>query len=413
MERMATRLGTCLIAALLAACGGSKTLPAGPSSGLTSDSHVRAPGGVTPTNVEYKTIFRFKGPDGWAPTGSLTYVNGMLYGTTYKGGFGPHGGTVFKIATDGTGHVRVHAFTHQNNGPSEPFSGLLNVNGTLYGTTRLGNGQYGAVYSIALSGPPYGFVYGFGGNNGKVPFAEPTYTDGKLYGTTSAGESNDCGGIFEMTPTGKQPKTVGFKCTNGKEPWGQLLYHDGDFFGTTRLGGTHGMGTIFVYSSGSILHFSFSGKDGEFPSGALIAVDDMLYGTTQSGGEYGQGTLFRITPFPLKNPTILHHFNGSDGKSLFAGVIDVKGTLYGTTFEGGKYNRGTLFKIKTDGTGFTVLHDFGDKPGDGGNPIASLIDVNGTLYGTTVAGGDGESTCLKSPFGDHTGCGTIFSVSGI
>jgi uncharacterized repeat protein (TIGR03803 family) len=72
-------------------------------------------------------------------------------------------------------------------------------------------------------------------------------------------------------------------------------------------------------------------------------------------------------------------------------LINVKGTLYGTTFYGGKYicrgNHlcGTVFMVTTSGKE-TVLHSFGGS-GDGTNPYARLLNVNGTLYGTAFYGG--------------------------
>jgi uncharacterized repeat protein (TIGR03803 family) len=43
-----------------------------------------------------------------------------------------------------------------------------------------------------------------------------------------------------------------------------------------------------------------------------------------------------------------------------------------------------------------VLHNFGSR-GDGAYPGAALLDVNGTLYGTTVNGGTNDG-------------GTVFSI---
>jgi uncharacterized repeat protein (TIGR03803 family) len=63
------------------------------------------------------------------------------------------------------------------------------------------------------------------------------------------------------------------------------------------------------------------------------------------------------------------------------GQIVVNRTLYGTTATGGGYNAGTLYSIDPSTHAETVLHDFG--PRDGSFPTAGLVDVNGTLYGTT------------------------------
>jgi uncharacterized repeat protein (TIGR03803 family) len=100
--------------------------------------------------------------------------------------------------------------------------------------------------------------------------------------------------------------------------------------------------------------------------------------------------------------SVLYSFKAPpDGKSPVAGLIDVKGTLYGTTSAGGAYGDGTLFSITAGGTE-KVLHTFGNAcPSactDGSEPFAGLIDVKGMLYGTTSAGG-------------VNGYGTVFSIT--
>jgi uncharacterized repeat protein (TIGR03803 family) len=84
---------------------------------------------------------------------------------------------------------------------------------------------------------------------------------------------------------------------------------------------------------------------------------------------------------------VLYRFAGSpDGSSPSAGLINVNGTLYGTTYSGGAYNdNGTVFSVSRSGKE-KVLYSF--RPGtDGARPLAGLLDVNGTLYGTTYEGG--------------------------
>ncbi len=130
----------------------------------------------------------------------------------------------------------------------------------------------------------------------------------------------------------------------------------------------------------------------------------MLYGTTYSGGgngcfKPGCGTVFKITTSGAEN--VVYRFaGGSDGDDPLASVTNVNGVLYGTTSGGGANNAGTVYKITTLGNE-TVLHSFGSVS-DGEAPYAALIDVNGVLYGTTDLGGSGCS----SP-----GCGTVFTIT--
>jgi uncharacterized repeat protein (TIGR03803 family) len=101
----------------------------------------------------------------------------------------------------------------------------------------------------------------------------------------------------------------------------------------------------------------------------------------------------------------------SDGYFLVASVIDVNGTLYGTTLVGGgngcdSYGCGTVFALDPSSGALTVLHTFAGQSGDGATPAGGLINVNGTLYGTTEEGG-GNNYCPNS---SYDGCGTVFSI---
>src|SRR5262249_14343743 len=90
---------------------------------------------------------------------------------------------------------------------------------------------------------------------------------------------------------------------------------------------------------------------------------------------------------------ILHHFLGSgvDGAGPNAALIQGSdGTLYGTTYLGGTNNFGTVFKLNIDGTGYSLMHNFGQTSGDGQGPLGALVEASdGALYGTTYSGGPG------------------------
>ena len=152
-------------------------------------------------------------------------------------------------------------------------------------------------------------------------------------------------------------------------------------------------------------------NDGRDPhAGPLVKVKGTLYGTTVYGGGpchdrcFG-GTVFAITT--SGSETVLHSFearSGGDGKNPRAGLIDGAGTLYGTTVHGGSASCycGTVFKVTLSGAE-TVLHSFTGNP-DGFGPDAGLLDVNGTLYGTTINGGaNGDGTVFAiAPSGKET-----------
>jgi uncharacterized repeat protein (TIGR03803 family) len=97
---------------------------------------------------------------------------------------------------------------------------------------------------------------------------------------------------------------------------------------------------------------------------------------------------------------VIYSFQGApDAANPSASLINVDGTFYGTTEGGG--SAGTVYSISPSG-GEHVVYSF--KGGsDGASPRASLIDLDGVLYGTTTWGGN--RGCLGG------GCGTVFAVN--
>lgn len=134
-------------------------------------------------------------------------------------------------------------------------------------------------------------------------------------------------------------------------------------------------------------------------SGLVLAGDGRLYGTTWGGGSRAGGTVFGINPNGSGYARLRSFGNGTDGSSIFAGLVQaVDGMLYGTTYYGGISNAGTVFRIGTDGSGYQILRHFTDTP-DASHPRAGLIQGrDGWLYGTTLYGG-------------ITNQGTVFKIS--
>lgn len=73
------------------------------------------------------------------------------------------------------------------------------------------------------------------------------------------------------------------------------------------------------------------------------------------------------------------------GKEPLGGLITDGTYLYGMTQWGGANNKGTIFKIKTDGTDYSLLYSFDNANGE--RPDGDLVLINNFLYGTTVEGG--------------------------
>jgi uncharacterized repeat protein (TIGR03803 family) len=117
-----------------------------------------------------------------------------------------------------------------------------------------------------------------------------------------------------------------------------------------------------------------------WPLATLINVDGTLYGTTTGGEPSGGGTVFKVSTGGTEKA--LHTFeSAADGAVPIAGLIDVDGTLHGTTRAGGANGRGAVFSVSLAGVEHVLYGDFGGG-GRGANPDGTLVEVNGKLYGT-------------------------------
>jgi uncharacterized repeat protein (TIGR03803 family) len=367
------------------------------------------------------------GNDGAGPIAGLINVNGTLYGTTYGGG---RGGTVFSITPSGVETV-LHHFECASDG-CFPYGGLTDLRGTLYGTTSTGgaNGDTaGTVFSITPRGVTTG-LYSFQPNStdGGSPYAGLTKLNSTLYGTTSGGGN---GTVFSISPGGGETVLYSFSGGNdGGLPWADLLNDRGTLYGTTKFRGANSNGTVFsITPPGGVLTplYSFQGgSDGANPQARLMELNGRLYGTTAFGGDVkkcpggtrpptppGCGTVFELIPPAVVGGAVtervIYRFKGggsdNDGDQPLAGLTNVNGALYGTTSAGGGsgcfgHGCGTVFKLTPPVVARSpwteeVIHSF-QGGGDGATPMARLINVNGTLYGTTAGtGADGNGTVFS------------------
>jgi len=227
---------------------------------------------------------------------------------------------------------------------------------------------------------------------------------GNLYGTTFYGGTgtgcdiyfDGCGTVFQIDPSGTETVLHSFGgAGDGWNPTARVVLDSaGNIYGTTAYGGANGYGTVFkVDTSGNetIVHSFAGGSDGANPNAGLVSdTAGNFYGTTQYGGQgcyrHGCGTVFRISADGTES--VLYRFaDVPDGSSPLGGVVlDAVGNIYGTTWMGGTYSFGTVFKLESSGNE-TVLHSFAGGS-DGANPMAApVLDATGNMYGVTSAGG--------------------------
>ncbi len=447
--------------------------------------------------------------DGANPYAGLVQVGANLYGTTEDGGTNG-AGTVFKVTPAGQ-LTTLYSFCSQTDCADglQPHAGLIQASdGNLYGTTLYGgaNGD-GTVFKITPAGQLttlYSFCSQAGCADGLRPYAGLIQaSDGNLYGTTQDGGANGYGTAFGITLGGQLSTLHSFVFTDGANPDGGLLEDtNGDLYGTSRFGGSRFDGTVFslpvgldllaktqpsfgkaganfmihrpdptgatslrpggkaaanfihrpdladvagVRLGGNVAVFpglprtklrtrelagaatgpvkvtapagkgepfdqtlttllNFDGTDGDSAESPLIqGTDGNLYGTTYGGGVYDQGTMFKVTAGGTL--TTLYSFcsevNCTDGAEPLAGLVQgTDGNFYGTASSGGTYGQGTVFKVTSEGV-LTTLYSFCSQTNcaDGAEPLAGLVQAtNGNFYGTTWDGG-------------ASGAGTVFAIT--
>ncbi len=321
------------------------------------------------------TLVAFTGRNGDQPVAGLVADKaGNLYGTTSAGGTSD-AGTVFQLKppapgkTDWTLKTLVN-FTGKNG--SAPLGRLLlDASGNLYGTTSTGGpSKVGTVFR--LTPPPKGktdwtlkTLFAFNAKNGYGPSSGLIMdAAGALYGTTVSGTVDD-GTVFKLSPPapGKTAWTlktlVVFDGSDGNAPGGGVVMDKaGKLYGVTKSGGSWYDGTVYrltppasgktTWTLDTLVHFN--GANGDSPRGDLVLdKSGALYGTTSAGGAADKGTVFKLTP-PASGKTwtlkTLVSFTEDNGKGPEAGLLpDGAGDFLGTTFYGGTWSDGTVFKL--------------------------------------------------------------------
>ena len=323
----------------------------------------------------------------------------------------------------------LHSFVSYSQGSTPEAAFISDAAGNLYTTTEYGGAHgFGAVIQITptSAGLTEHVIYSFiGTTDGYMPMGGLVFDKaGNLYGTTGYGASltTERGTVFELSPasngswTFKTIHSFG-KFNDGRNPTGSLaIDSSGNLYGTAQSGGTHGTGAVFEVSptatgwSESVLYsFAYESGDGLNPkSGVILDGKGNLYGTTYNGPRNSDGTVFELSPSGSGwVETILYKSNGIDGARPSNLVMDAQGNLYAAALQGGANgNDGCIFElVAANGFAPTVLYSFAG--GTDGSLLAGGIamDAAGNLYGTTYFGGSGVCGV------NGQGCGTAYELS--
>jgi len=290
----------------------------------------------------------------------------------------------------------LHSFTF---GEGSPIGGFALSGNVLYGTAS--SGANAVLFSINTNGTGFTETANLYNQGVATPLGNLALTNGTLFGTSL----NDT--IYSINTNGQDFSLIHAFSDNpyGTHPYGKLSFSGDKLYGTTFQDGLYGYGTIFSLSvdgsSFNVLHDFAESPDGAFPASSVIISGDTIYGTTWQGGSDGLGTVFSMKS-DGSDYTVLHDFtNSPDGILPVSGLTLASNVLYGTTSQGGDSGYGIVFSLNTDGSNYKVIYSFSLTNGDAGVPgkDGNLLLSGSILYGAVFDHG-----------GYANGSGLIYSL---
>jgi uncharacterized repeat protein (TIGR03803 family) len=334
----------------------------------------------------------FNGTNGIGPQAGATFdANGNLFGTTFAGGANSQG-TVWELAKGSSTITALGSFNGTNG--SFPVAGVtLDANGNLFGTAPDGGANgVGAVWALARGSSTITALASFNTTNGAVPQAGATFdANGNLFGTTIGGGTHGTGTVWELAKGSSTIMALASFNLPSQSVYGGVTFDaKGNLFGTTGFGGATNQGTVWELAKGSntiTTLASFNGTNGNLPrAGVTFDANGNLFGTTYNGGATNQGTVWELAN-GSSTITALASFNGTNGELPLGGVtLDANGNLYGTASAGGANAIGTVWELAKGSSTITALGSFDLTTGN--DPKAGVtLDANGNLFGTAAIGG--------------------------
>ncbi len=382
--------------------------------------------GVAATSTS--TIYSFgttQPVDGGVPKGSLTYVNGLLFGrttTTIAASPTPSPapgsyGVIFHFDPNNVAaSYRVdHVFAGHDadcpDGDNPRHDAMTPFNNLLYGTTLDGGSHNnGIIFSIGQDGTDYQVLFSLHNSIGDESHSCFVVSNNILYGMTASGGDNGEGVVFSFDPAAPTATCTPTPTPNSGER--VVLSFNPAVPTPTPTASPTPTPTNFQ----TLFSFACASSTGKEPHGRLTLDPDgtTLYGMTRKGGAHDLGVVFKVDTSG-NNYMVLHDFSGgdSDGATSDHGyVVQLGDYLYGMTTDGGHHDDGVLFTIKTDGSSFALLLKFGETHHDGKNPYGSLLLVGDQLYGTTANGGDNDLGTVFVINIDGSGYHRLYSFGG-
>jgi uncharacterized repeat protein (TIGR03803 family) len=290
-------------------------------------------------------------PKGANPRGAIVRIGNDFFGTTEKGGANDKG-TIFKVSVNPLGSPTPATLTtlldfNGSNGEF-PFAGLTNDgNGVLYGTTTKGGANgFGTFFKITTAGV-HTKIYDFTTQNptpasalvkdptAQSPIAFYGTSDPSLY-EPAAGSGN--GTIFKITSAGVlttlHPFT-GATNADGRGPRGLALISNSLLAGVTYGGG----GSLYTMPTSGAVPTTVYRFDDDYvgnlkasrPEAApFLAPDGGVYGSSQKSSG-GGGTIFRLLNSPTASVTSVSET--APESAIARGLVNPNGETINVFFE--------------------------------------------------------------------------------
>jgi uncharacterized repeat protein (TIGR03803 family) len=191
-----------------------------------------------------------------------------------------------------------------------------------------------------------------------------------------------------------------FNGTDGATGKGSLVLYGNSLYGYTSAGGANISGTIFKINldgSGFQVLYSFTGGINNYMGNephhdAMLIYNSKLYGNALYGGYSDYGVLFKIDTNGVNYDTIkTFYLSTQNCSNPHSGLVYKNPYFYGIAEGGGTNGIGAIFRIKPDGTDFSLIYSFSQSTGYEPHGRLTFNSDSTIVYGTTKLGGTVDS----------------------
>ncbi len=340
--------------------------------------------------------------DGSRPAASVAVSGSAVFGTATRGGANGDG-TFWSFDTSSGMFAKLYDFSEAADGsaPSD-----VAVSGTtVFGTAESGGmNKDGTIWSFDTSSDTFNKLHDFSRDIDGAGPVGVAVSGPMVFGTASTGGENGDGTIWSFdTTSGTFTKLHDFNhVPDGSDPLREVAVSGSMLFGTASRGGANDDGTFWSFDTSTDtftkLHDFTDVADGRSPVGGVAVSGTTVFGTSWQGGANDDGTLWSFAT-SSDTFTSLHHF---DRGATVGNLAISNGTVFGSAWEGGANDDGTLWSFDTNTDTFTKLHDF-SRDADGGHPFGGVELSGSTVFGTANRGGaKGDGTIWSFDTGTNT-----------